>query len=229
MSIPCPIYGRAIYMDCQDCIERICRMNKKYNCICIGIDQSYANTGVSITADGVLKKVTSIELYNFSNNSDKRAKLRKELSKIASNMKLQASEVVCVIERIRLMSKGFLNINYIKSIGALNALITDVMNECGIKTYSVDTRCWKAQVVGTSKPQKNDYNVPEEKWPTVHWVNMQGFKKSILKCMEGTRKTKGTFIGTGGTRYMFNNDAADSAAISMFWFKGDKNKLEEER
>lgn len=229
MSVPCPIYGKAIYMDCQDCIERICKMNKKYKCICIGIDQSYANTGVSISADGVLRKVTSIELYRYNNNSEKRAKLRSELSKIVVNMLKQASEVVCIIERIRLMSRGFLNINYIKSIGALNALITDVMNEYGIKTYSVDTRCWKAQVIGTSKPQKNDYGVPEEKWPTVHWVNQQGFKYSILKCMEGTRKTNGTFIGRDGTRYMFNNDAADSAGISMFWFKGDKKKLEEER
>lgn len=228
MSIPCPIYGRAIYMDCQDCIERVCKMEKKYKCICIGIDQSYANTGVSITADGELKKVTSIELYKYGSNSEKRNKLKNELNKIVTKIKPQASNVICVIERIRLMSKGFLNINYIKSIGALNALITDVMTSNGIKTYSVDTRCWKAQVVGTSKPQKNDYGVPEEKWPTVHWVNMQGFKKSILNEVKG-RKTNGTFIGSNGNKYMFNNDAADSAAISMFWFKGDRDKLDEER
>lgn len=228
MSIPCPIYGRAIYMDCQDCIERVCKMEKKYKCICIGIDQSYANTGVSITADGELKKVTSIELYKYGSNSEKRNKLKNELTKIVTKIKPQASNVICVIERIRLMSKGFLNINYIKSIGALNALITDVMTNNGIKTYSVDTRCWKAQVVGTSKPQKNDYGVPEEKWPTVHWVNMQGFKKSILNEVKG-RKTNGTFIGSDGNKYMFNNDAADSAAISMFWFKGDRDKLDEER
>lgn len=228
MSIPCPIYGRAIYMDCQDCIERVCKMEKKYKCICIGIDQSYANTGVSITADGELKKVTSIELYKYGSNSEKRNKLKNELNKIVTKIKPQASNVICVIERIRLMSKGFLNINYIKSIGALNALITDVMTNNGIKTYSVDTRCWKAQVVGTSKPQKNDYGVPEEKWPTVHWVNMQGFKKSILNEVKG-RKTNGTFIGSDGNKYMFNNDAADSAAISMFWFKGDRDKLDEER
>ena len=228
MSIPCPIYGKAIYMDCQDCIERVCKMEKKYKCICIGIDQSYANTGVSITADGELKKVTSIELYKYGSNSEKRNKLKNELTKIVTKIKPQASNVICVIERIRLMSRGFLNINYIKSIGALNALITDVMTNNGIKTYSVDTRCWKAQVVGTSKPQKNDYGVPEEKWPTVHWVNMQGFKKSILNEVKG-RKTNGTFIGSDGTKYMFNNDAADSAAISMFWFKGDRDKLDEER
>ena len=228
MSIPCPIYGRAIYMDCQDCIERICRMNKKYKCICIGIDQSYANTGVSITADGELKKVISIYLGNLDTNSEKRARLRNKLNSIVSKMNKQASKVVCVIERIRLMSKGFLNINYIKSIGALNALITDVMNENGVKTYSVDTRCWKAQIIGTSKPKKNDFGVPEEKWPTIEWLISKGFEDSILICMEGTKKENGIFY-KDGKKYMYNNDAADSAGISMFWFKGDKNKLEEER
>lgn len=228
MSIPCPIYGRAIYMDCQDCIERICKMDKKYKCICIGIDQSYANTGVSITADGELKKVISIYLGNLDTNSEKRARLRNKLNSIVSKMNKQASKVVCVIERIRLMSKGFLNINYIKSIGALNALITDVMNENGVKTYSVDTRCWKAQIIGTSKPKKNDFGVPEEKWPTIEWLISKGFEDSILICMEGTKKKNGIFY-KDGKRYMYNNDAADSAGISMFWFKGDKSKLEEER
>lgn len=234
MSIPCPIYGRAIYMDCQDCIERICKMDnnksksKKYNCICIGIDQSYANTGVSITADGELKKVISINLSNSDTNSEKRARLKSWLVRIVKNMNEQASKVVCIIERIRLMSRGFLNINYIKSIGALNALITDVMNENGVKTYSVDTRCWKAQVIGTSKPKKNDFGVPEEKWPTIEWLISKGFEESILVCMEGTKKQNGIFY-KDGKKYMYNNDAADSAGISMFWFVGDRKKLEEER
>ena len=202
--------------------------NKKYKYVCIGIDQSYANTGISISADGVLKKVTSVELYSFGTNYEKRTVLRSTLSDVVECMVRQASNVVCVIERIRLMSKGFLNINYIKSIGALNALIADVMAEYGVKTYSVDTRCWKAQVVGTSKPEKNEYNVPEEKWPTIKWVERQGFKSKIINKVDG-KKTKGTFIGSDGIKYMYNNDAADSAAISMFWFKVDKKKLEEER
>lgn len=228
MSIPCPIYGKAIYMDCQDCIERVCKMQKKYKCICIGIDQSYANTGISISADGELKKVKSIQLYNLDSNSEKRAKLRSELNKIANNMLYQANTVVCIIERIRLMSKGFLNINYIKSIGALNAVIVDVMNELNIKTYSVDTRCWKAQIIGTSKPENNKFGVPPEKWPTIKWVISKGFESSILIDMSSTRKSKGLFE-RDGKKYMYNNDAADSAGISLFYFKGDKKKLDEER
>ena len=198
-----------------------------YHKIIIGIDQSYKNTGISIIADGEIKKVTSKDLTRYETNTERRRALRKTLDGLLRSVTPKADSVVCIIERIRLQSQGFLNINYIKSIGALNALIVDTMSEYEIPVYSVDTRCWKAQVVGTSKPKQNKYGVPEEKWPTVHWVNKQGFKPSILKEVTG-RKTKGTFIGSNGTKYMFDNDAADSCAIAMFGVVGDKEKLQEE-
>ena len=198
-----------------------------YHKIIVGIDQSYKNTGISIIADGEIKKVTSKDLTCYESNTERRRALRKTLDGLLMSVVPKADSVVCIIERIRLQSQGFLNINYIKSIGALNALIVDTMAEYEIPVYSVDTRCWKAQVVGTSKPMPNKYGVPEEKWPTVHWVNKQGFKSSILKEVTG-RKTKGTFIGSNGTKYMFDNDAADSCAIAMFGVVGDKDKLQEE-
>lgn len=198
-----------------------------YHKIIVGIDQSYKNTGISIIADGEIKKVTSKDLTCYESNTERRRALRKTLDGLLRSVTQKADSVVCIIERIRLQSQGFLNINYIKSIGALNALIVDTMAEYEIPVYSVDTRCWKAQVVGTSKPRPNKYGVPEEKWPTVNWVNKQGFKSSILKEVTG-RKTKGTFIGSNGTKYMFDNDAADSCAIAMFGVVGDKDKLQEE-
>lgn len=227
MSKHCPIYGRAIYMDCFDCIARICEMKTKYKTLCIGIDQSYQNTGISISADGILLKVKSINLDKYKSNSQKRKELRKYLSHVIEKIKPKAKNIVCVIERIRLRSQGFINIDYIKSIGALNSVIVDVMNEYNIKVYSVDTRCWKSQVVGTSKPKKNKFGVPDEKWPTVKWVIDKGFEDSILIEIY-TRKTKGTFE-KDGKKYVYNNDASDSAAISMFYFKGDKDKLKEEK
>lgn len=198
----------------------------KYKMICIGIDQSYKNCGISLSADGELRKVRHLDLQHCKNNTEKRADLKHLLAVIAEAACKQADEVVCVIERIRLQSKGFLNMNYIKGIGALNACIVDELSRFGIPVYSVDTRCWKAQVVGTSKPQRNKYGVPDEKWPTVKWTIHQGFKKEILHTVVGRRRV-GTFTREG-IRYEYDNDAADSAAISMFWFKGDHNKLEKE-
>lgn len=227
MGRPCPMLGKAVYLDCLDCDDKQCKQQYKYKKVIIGIDQSYNNTGISIAADGKLVKVRSLKLDKYKTNSDKRRALANTLDGLLRSVCPKAKEVICIIERIRLRSQGFLNIDYIKSIGALNSVIVDTCHEHCIPTYSVDTRCWKAQVIGTSKPMPNKFGVPEEKWPTVRWLLKQGWENSILMPIEG-RKTKGTFI-RNGQKYMYNNDAADSAGIAMFGFIGDKNKLSEER
>lgn len=227
MSKPCPILGKAIYADCLECEEKLCKKQYKYRKVVIGIDQSYNNTGISIAADGKLLKVKSIWLDMYQSNSDKRRALARTLDGLLRSVHPKAKEVVCIIERIRLQSQGFLNMDYIKSIGALNSVIVDACYPFRVPVYSVDTRCWKAQVVGTSKPAPNKFGVPEEKWPTVRWLIKQGWEESILIPVLG-RKTKGTFI-RDGQRYMYNNDAADSAGIAMFGFVGERDKLKEER
>ena len=229
MGRACPIYGTAVYLDCLDCDSKLCKeTNLKYSEVCIGIDQSYDNTGISMAADGKLIKVKSKWLDHYKSNSEKRQALRETLDKVLTSATRNANNVVCILERIRLRSRGFVNIDYIKSIGALNAIITDKCHEYGIKVYSVDTRCWKSQVIGTSKPKSNKFGVPDEKWPTVQWVIKSGFESSILVDMSETRKTKGVFEGDG-IKYMYNNDASDSAGIAMFWFVGDRTKLKEEK
>lgn len=200
--------------------------DKKYNKVVIGIDQSYKNVGISICADGELKKVTSIHLEKAKNNSEKRKIIESKLIRLLDKVTIKSKEVICIIERIRLHSQGFLNIDYIKSIGALNALIVDVCYGYNVMVYSVDTRCWKSTVIGTSKGRPNNFGVPEEKWPTVEWLINKDFEDSILEKVEG-RQNKGTFI-RDNQKWEYNNDAADSAAISMFGFIGDSNKLKEE-
>lgn len=227
MGRPCPLLGTAVYLDCLDCDDKQCKKQYKYKKVVVGIDQSYNNTGISIAADGKLRKVRSLQMDKYKTNSDKRRALANTLSGLLRAVCPKAKEVVCIIERIRLQSQGFLNMDYIKSIGALNSVIVDVCHDYCVPVFSVDTRCWKAQVVGTSKPAPNKFGVPEEKWPTVRWLIKQGWEDSILIPIEG-KKTKGTFI-RNGQKLMYNNDAADSAGIAMFGFVGDSNKLKEER
>lgn len=217
--------GTAAYPDY--CESKQCAQQHKYKHIVIGIDQSYNNTGISIAADGKLIKVRSLQLNSYKTNSDKRGALSKTLDGLLRAVCPKGKDVSCIIERVRLRSQGFLNIDYIKSIGALNSVIVDICHKHGVSVSSVDTRCWKAQVIGTSKPMPNRYGVPEEKWPTVKWLLNQGFEDSILIKVEG-RKTKGTFI-RDGQKYMYNNDAADSAGIALFGFIGDQDKLQKER
>lgn len=198
----------------------------KYEKLCIGIDQSYKNCGVSISADGRLLKVTHIKLEQCKTNTDRRRLLKAYLDNMLNAIATKADSIICIIERIRLHSQGFLNIDYIKSMGALNAVIIDIMDEYDIPVYSVDTRCWKSQVIGTSKPKDNNLGVPKEKYPTVEWCIKQGFENSVLRTIKG-RKVKGTFT-RNGIKYMYDNDACDSSAISMFYFIGDKEKLKQE-
>lgn len=227
MGRPCPLLGTAVYLDCLECEDKQCRKQYSYKKVVIGIDQSYNNTGISIAADGKLKKVKSIQLNQYKTNSEKRRALASTLDGLLKTVCPKAKNVICIIERIRLQSQGFLNMDYIKSIGALNSVIVDACYRYSVPVFSVDTRCWKSQVVGTSKPSPNKFGVPEEKWPTVRWLLKQGWEDSILIPVEG-RKTKGTFTRKG-QKYMYNNDAADSAGIAMFGFVGENDKLKEER
>ena len=201
-----------------------------YREVVIGIDQSYQNTGVSIVVDGRLKDVKSIRLDKYKNNSQKRGVLHTKLQHLMSDVTNKSNSVVCIVERARLHGgpTSFVNIDAIKAMGALTATIVDVMDQYGVKVYSVDTRCWKSQVIGTSKPQSNNYGVPEEKWPTIRWCIRQGFEQKLLVDVSATRKQKGTFV-RAGKKYQYNNDAADSAGIAMYWVLGDHNKLQLEK
>lgn len=227
MGRPCQLLGTAVYLDCIDCDDKPCKSRPKYKRVVIGIDQSYNNTGISIAADGKLLKVKSKPLDRYKSNSERRRALAETLDGLLRSVCPKGKEVICIIERIRLHSQGFLNIDYIKSIGALNSVIVDQCTNYGVPVFSVDTRCWKSQVIGSSKGCPNKYGVPEEKWPTVRWLLKQGWEDSILMPIEG-RKTKGTFV-RDGQKYMYNNDAADSAGLAMFAFVGEQDKLKEEK
>lgn len=201
-----------------------------YKQVYIGIDQSYQNTGISIVADGVIRDIKSVPLDKLKTNSERRRVLRNKLSSLISVVTEKSENVTCIVERARIHGgqTSFINIDAIKGMGALTALIVDVCYEYGVKVYSVDTRSWKSQVIGTSKPQKNKFGVPDEKWPTIQWVIRRGLEDKILIDVSDTRKEKGTFK-RNGKKYMYNNDAADSAGIAMFGVLGDTSKLQLER
>lgn len=201
-----------------------------YNQLVIGIDQSYSNTGISLVADARIKDIKSIPLDKYSCNAERRSIIRIKLNQLVPLLLEKSKNLVCVVERTRIHGgeKSFINVDTIKSMGSLTALTVDVMYEYGVAVYSVDTRSWKAQVVGTSKPKSNHYGVPPKKWPTVEWVINQGFEHKILIDVTGSRKQKGTFM-RNGRKYMYNDDAADSAGIGMFWFVGNHDNLKLEK
>lgn len=243
MSRICPVYGGfALYADCLECDDKaICKANFKEaqrkasskprampSRCSIGIDQSYKRTGFSMVLDGKLVEVGSVDLTKCSTKAEKRAAVKARLDYLldvaTEECELKPGKIVVIIEQIRQFSQGFINMAYIKGIGALNATIADTVASYGVKCYSIDTRCWKAAVVGTSKPAGNKYGVPPEKWPTLEWLLAQGFEESVKLEVDG-RRQKGTFVDRDGRRFEYDNDAADSAAIAMFPWVGDKSKL----
>lgn len=197
--------------------------------IVVGIDQSYTDTGITVSLDGVVKSSNHCYTEKLKTNTEKRQQLRSQLKtvfdKVYDKQRQLDAEVIVVIERIRLRSQGFLNIDYIKSIGALNALIVDLASAYEFPVYSVDTRAWKTAIVGTSKGMSNPYGLDEKKYPTILWCIKHGYKDSIINYDVGKRK-KG-IIEKDGKRYTYNDNVADSICISLYGFV-NKPKLEKE-
>lgn len=194
--------------------------------IVIGIDQSYQCCGISIIVDDKIKKIDSLDLSVYDNKTLKRLTLQNRLCEIL-NIVHNKGNVICVIERIRQFSQGFINMNYIKGIGALNAIIVDTCYRYDVPVYSVDTRAWKAAIIGSSKPKENKWNTPPKKWPMIEWLIERGYEESLLIPIQNPHRTKNVFEKYGG-RWIYNNDASDSVGIGLFWFRGDKDKLEQE-
>lgn len=218
--------------------ENDCKQARKpKHKIVIGIDQSYADSGIAVALDGKLMAVRECKPSTTTSNTERRVLLRQTLIRVFSMMQRKAfdigdCEVVCIIERIRLQSakpgtQHFLNLDYIKGIGALNALIVDLAYEYQIPVYSVDTRSWKVQVTGSSKPLANKYGFAEEKWPTIKWCLSHGYERFIIEEVSA-RKKKGVVI-KNGERYTYNDNKADAIGIAMYGFISPVNqKLEEE-
>lgn len=201
---------------------------KKMKQVVIGIDQSYKRTGISVAADGKLLHVYSIDLTESDDKTWKRLEVKRRVERAVSLAeKKSTSKPVVVIERIRMFSQQFVSMPYIKQMGALNCTIVDAAWKHAVETYSIDTRAWKAGVLGTSKPAANDFGVPPEKWPCVDWVIRHGFEKSVKLPVSG-RRQKGTFTDAEGKKWEYDNDACDSAGIAMSWFTCHPSKFERE-
>ena len=197
---------------------------KMYNRLCIGIDQSYTRTGISIAVDGRLIKVSSMAFRGCTCKTEKRKLLSKVLSHILEVNKRKASDVIIICERIRTFShssgsKGegnqgdnqmFISTDYIKATGALMATVVDAAYDHGIKVYSADTRAWKSSIVGSIKSIKGN-----KKLATVNFIIKKGFSTSIASI---NRKGK----------EVYDDDAADSGCIALYGFVKDaKLKLEQ--
>lgn len=201
----------------------------------IGIDQSYTRTGITVLKDKKIYRMKSLEFKECKNNTEKRLELYtyiEMLLKRPLKKYVEQKKVKIITERIRLRSQGFLSEAYIKSTGALIATIIDVASMYDVPVYSVDTRSWKSQIVGSSKPLENKYGINPEKYRTILYLKQRGLLKFITEPYEG-RGTKGIInINIDGikTPCKINDDLADSYCIALYgYLPKSKQKLKEEK
>ena len=207
----------------------------------LGIDESYANTGISITYGNPFYRYETVGCKNISGDSvkDKNEYRVLLLDEICSFLKEHRDEsngcieCITVVERIRQFSKGFISIDYIKGMGALIAYIVEASSQHIMPTFSVDTRCWKSTVVGNSKPMLNSYHVAPEKYPTLDYIVKHGLKQYVFNEVseeEGIKELrkknpKNIFKSASGKYIHVDDDKADSICISRFVFEAmKKNK-----
>lgn len=173
----------------------------------------------------------SLDYEHCKNNSEKRTALENTLHEMVLDHNIVNPLVIT--ERIRLRSQGFLSEAYIKATGALIATIIDFFeyfNE--IPVYSVDTRSWKSQIVGNSKPLENSYGINKEKYRTILYLRSKGLLKHIVEPYTGRGKQGVVNIKINGkkTPCKINDDLADSYCIAMYGFLPEhKQKLKEEK
>ena len=128
-------------------------------------------------------------------------------------------------------SQGFLSEAYIKATGALLSIIIAIGQDYNIPVYSVDTRSWKAQIVGDSKPLQNPHGINPEKYRTIVYLKQKGLLKYIAEEYKGKGKKGVINVKIDGKRVpcKINDDIADSYCIAMYGFlPKTKQKLKEE-
>lgn len=217
----------------KDCVFKYVT-DEKY---VIGIDESYSRCGIALMCDKVPIELISLDFKNCINNIDKRAEIKKELTRICREYRLDKRNCDCIVERIRLFSQGRISENYIIATSGLVATIMDVVSEYDIKTYSVNTKTWKSAIVGSSKPLNNPYGINPEKYRTICYLRDKGLLFWIAEEYKG-KGEKGVIqanrrLASGKkekVRIKINDDLADSYCIAMYGFlPKNKQKLKEEK
>lgn len=189
--------------------------NKRY---CIGLDQSYTDTGIAVVQDG---KVLFVGHENFADcklRYDKRKQLVKRLEKLIDKCKSKG-DVLVTIEAVRLFSGSspHISVNYIFGTCALVGAIVDCCITKNVPITWVETRSWKKGVLGSSKPSQKSLEGVKDKnkiASILYCINLGLKEKISYEVQQGKNK--------GQIRY--NDNMADAVCIAMCGYKGYKLK-----
>ena len=179
----------------------------------IGIDQSYSDTGIAICVDGEIVYVGDEDFEGCATKHDKRCKLRSRLERTIARFKGKYAVSVC-LEAVRLFSGATPHIStaYIFSACAMIGMIVDACASLEVPVYWVETRSWKSQVLGSSKPsgRKLEGIKDKQKVDSVRHVISLGLEDKIK-----------TITKKGIIKY--NDNRADAVCIAICGSR--KNKI----
>lgn len=185
----------------------------------IGVDESYEETGLSLSIDGTVITALSVK---EKGHWEMRKKVREEIVHLHElfTAKTRKADNCCIVfERIRQFSHCFISMPYIVGMSYLNAYVLDAGYFLGLKAYSIDTRAWKSAVLGSSKKVQNKYGVAEEKFLALNYCMQNGLKQFVAEeVTNNKRPPKGAFEKEGKL-WHFNDNIADAICISLSpWF-----------
>ena len=180
----------------------------------IGIDQSYADTGIAISVDGELKSLSHYAFKGFTTKADKRIYLAAKIAKLCRRFQ-DCYDVVIVVENIRLFSGQDVHISraYISAAYAMLGSLVDMAVQIGVSIYCIETKSWKKAVLGSSKNSSERFEgvKDQKKVESVKYIINAGFKRQI------TSQTR-----SGKIKY--NYKMADAGCIALSYFKSNNCK-----
>lgn len=118
--------------------------------VILAFDQAYKNIGYAVSSDGNLLEYGSFKLDNFFNKTIKRSFVEGLVKTL--DMVYNPDMVVC--EQVRLKNSFGININSIVALSELIAVIVDSVYPKNV--YTIDSKSWKAKVVGKANATKED-------------------------------------------------------------------------
>ena len=183
--------------------------------IVIGVDQSYADTGLAMAIDRKVVYAKSERFVGCESKREKRNRLCERLEGLIKRCEGRYRPVI-VLEAVRLFSGAtpFLSTSYIYGGIAMVGRIVDMAGELGVPVYWVESRSWKSAVHGTSKSAtKKMIGVKDiKKVRSIQFALDHGYRKFIEK---GVDKN-------GVMRY--NDNVADAIGLSVCKQYGAKVK-----
>lgn len=199
----------------------------------IGIDQSYTETAMCLMKDKELLNIYSLRKKSNESKHHFRRRLEERITNILVKLNwmdeyLKHTMVIC--ERTRLKSAGFISMDSISSMIELQTVIANVCASFEVPLYSVDTRSWKAQIVGTSKAQKNDNGIDPKKFMTMMYVSPKlintEFQHHLYRKVDNRTKNGVVHVDAMGNKYLYNDNVCDAYCITEYGFlPASKQKL----